>query len=212
MTTQAAAVACSRIMTSEELECVRCGCRNPPGATGCRDCGWPFTLGAWADFERPPYRITLDTGCINARAQHDDLNLLESWGHQGRLLLQRSDAMLAEMKGDARVVKAAALPSHPGVFTLGVGRLGGPDVLAGPDMKGELEATLFPTTSTLSANQRHDVEHLRSHVRTGGDVFVTLNPNDFISRGRQERLRSVGIWVMSPNELVGLLLSAFRWT
>ncbi len=199
-------------MTAAEFECVRCGCKNAHGATACRDCGWPFTLEQWADFERPPYRISLDTGCINARAQNDDLNRLERWAREGKLVLQRSDAMLAELKGEARVSKAATLPPHPGLFTLGVSRLGGPDVLAGPDMKDELETILFPTASTLTANQRYDVEHLRAHVRTGGDVFVTLNPNDFVVRGRQERLRSVGIWVMSPDELIGLLKSAFRWT
>jgi hypothetical protein len=87
--------------------------------------------------------------------------------------------------------------------------LGGPDVLAGPDLGDELHRILFPTTPALTANQRHDVDHLRAHVRTGGDVFVTLNPNDFITRGRQERLRSIGIWVMSPNQLVHLLAALF---
>jgi hypothetical protein len=179
------------------------------GATACRHCGWPFTIEAWSDFERPPYRVTLDTGCINARAQNGALNLLELWAQHGQVVLQRSDAMLAEMKGEARIAKATELPPQPGLFTLGVSRLGGPDVLAGPDMRDELGRILFPTASAPTANQRHDIDHLHAHVRTGGDVFVTLNPNDFITRGRQERLRSVGIWVMSPDELVNLLTALF---
>ena len=199
-------------MTVEQLHCVRCGGDNRLGAAACTDCRWPFTLEAWADVERPPYRITLDTSCINARRQNQDLNVTELWAQQGRLALQRSDAMLGEIKGEARVSKAAAMPPHPGLFTLGVSTLGGPGVLAGPDMGPELEAILFPTSATLTSNQRQDVEHLRKHIQTGGDVFVTLNPNDFIIRGRQERFRSVGIWVMSPAELVSLLKSAFRWT
>ena len=89
--------------------------------------------------------------------------------------------------------------------------LGGPDVLAGPDLPGELRQILFPTASPLTENQRNDVEHLRLHVRTGGDVFVTLNPNDFITRGRHEMLRSFGIWVLSPGELVGLLKESYGW-
>ena len=190
-----------------DLECVKCRRGHTAGAGACSDCGWPFTIEAWADFERAPRRLTLDTGCINARARNEDLNVLERWAEQGRIVLQRSDAMLAEMKGEARLSKAASLAPHPGLFTLGVSRLGGPDVLAGPDIREELEAILFPTASPLTANQRHDVEHLRAHVRTGGDVFVTLNSNDFITRGRQERLRSVGIWVMSPGEVVNLLKS-----
>ena len=68
-----------------------------------------------------------------------------------------------------------------------------------------------PPASPLTDNQSHDVEHLRLHVRTGGDVFVTHNRNDFITRGRQEELRSHGIWVMSPSELVGLLTELCGW-
>ena len=198
-------------MTGGQFDCVRCGGKNALGAIACTDCRWPFTLEAWADFGRPPYRITLDTGCINARRQNEELNALELWAQQGKVVLQRSEAMLAEIRGEERVSKATALTPHPWLFTLGVSALNGPDVLAGPDMDAEVEAVLFPTSATLTPNQRHDVEHLRRHIQTGGDVFVTLNPNDFIARGRQKRFRSVGIWVMSPGELVSLLESTLGW-
>lgn len=138
--------------------------------------------------------------------------MIELWAQQGKLVLQRAEAMLDELEGEARLSKAVAMPPHPGLFTLGVSTLDGPDVLAGPDMEAELEAVLFPTSAALTPNQRHDVEHLRKHIQTGGDVFVTLNPNDFIRRGRQERFRSVGIWVMSPADLVSLIRSTFGWT
>ncbi len=191
---------------------MKCGGRIEPNATACEDCGWPFTPGAWPTFERLPLRITLDTGCINVKRQNEELNLLESWAEDGRLVLQRAEAMLSEIKGEDRVAKATAMPSHPELFTLGMSTLDGGDVLAGPDMRAEISEILFPTTATLTSNQRHDVEHLRADVRTGGDVFVTLNRNDFITEGRQERLRSMGIWVMLPAELTNLLGSAFGWS
>ena len=91
---------------------------------------------------------------------------------------------------------------------LGIGALGWK---LGPDLPSELQQILFPTANPLTENQRSDVEHLRLHVRTGGDVFVALNPNDFITRGRQETLRSFGIRVLSPSELVGLLTELYGW-
>lgn len=119
--------------------------------------------------------------------------------------------MLGELAGEARVAKARSLAQHPSLFTLGHSALGGPDVLAGPNVPGELQQILFPTANPLTENQRYDVEHLRLHVQTGGDVFVTLNPNDFITRGRQETVRSFGVWVLSPSDLVGLLTELYGW-
>lgn len=119
--------------------------------------------------------------------------------------------MLSEIEGDARVVKAEAMPEHPGLFILDQSVLDGPDVLAGPDLEAELRSLLFPTVRALTDNQSNDIEHLRRHVLTGGDVFVTLNRNDFITRGRQEALRACGIWVMQPPEIVELLKSLYKW-
>ena len=119
--------------------------------------------------------------------------------------------MLKELSGGARVAKAKSLEPHPGLFTFGVSSWGGPDVLAGPDLPSELQQIHFPSAHPLTEDQRYDVEHLRLHVRCGGDVFVTLNTNDFITRGRQETLRSFGIWVLSPRDLVALLLEVYGW-
>ncbi len=192
-------------------ECVKCGHRNTAGATACAQCTWPFTRDAWVSSTQRIRRISLDTGCVNAKGRDPDLNTLERWAAAEYLELQRSSAMLGELEGEARVAKASALAPHPGLFTLGASALGGPDVLAGPDLPDELRLILFPTASPLTENQRYDVEHLRLHVRTGGDAFVTLNPNDFITRGRQETLRSFGVWVLSPSELVGLLTELYGW-
>ncbi len=192
-------------------ECVKCGHRNIGNATACSQCTWPFSRDAWKTSRLRIRRVTLDTGCVNAKGRDPELNTLERWAATGSLELQRSEAMLNELAGEARVEKAQRLAPHPGLFTLDSSILGGSDVLAGPDLPDELQQILFPTAKPLTDSQRHDVEHLRLHVQTGGDIFVTLNPNDFITRGRQETLRSFGVWVLSPKELVGLLREIYGW-
>lgn len=186
-------------------ECVKCGNVIIRGAAACDKCTWPFTRGAWSSSKQRIFHVTLDTSCVNAKGRDPDLNTLERWAAAGLLVLQRSAVMLKELQGQARIAKATSLATHPGLFSLDVNFLGVPDVLAGPDIAQDLQQILFPTAKPLTENQRSDVEHLRLHVRTGGDVFVTLNPNDFITRGRQEALSSFGIWVLSPAKLVGLL-------
>jgi len=186
-------------------ECVKCGKAFIRDAAACDMCSWPLTRGAWSSSKCRIFRVTLDTSCVNAKGRNPDLNTLERWAAAGHLALQRSAEMLKELQGEAPVAKASSLATHPDLFSLDANFLGSPDVLAGPDIPQELRQILFPTAKPLTENQGADVEHLRLHVRTGGDVFVTLNPNDFITRGRQEALSSFGIWVLSPAELVGLL-------
>ena len=115
-------------------ECVKCGHRNGAGATACVQCTWPFSREAWTSTKQRIRRVTLDTGCVNAKGLDADLNTLEQWAASGCLELQRSGAMLQELSGEARVAKAKSLPPHPGLFTLGVSALGGPDVLAGAEL------------------------------------------------------------------------------
>jgi len=119
--------------------------------------------------------------------------------------------MLKELRGAARINKAQSLERHPKLFMLDQSLLNGPDVLAGPDLFETIAGILFPTARPMTENQLFDVEHLRLHVRTGEDVFVTLNPNDFVTRGRQGDLRRRGIWVLSPTETVALLNSLYQW-
>lgn len=193
------------------FECVKCGHHNKKGAAACAGCTWPFSREAWKTTSLRPRRVTLDTGCINAKGRNRDLNILESWAQTGQIELQRTDTMLKELKGRHRVQKASSLAPQPELFTLDASVLGGPDVLAGPDMSEELRRILFPTASALTANQERDVEHLFHHVRTGGDLFVTLNLNDFITHGRQDALRLVGIWVVTPPQAVELLKEVHGW-
>lgn len=156
------------------LACVRCGNADIKDAPRCPDCGCPLTLSAWKDFG-PPRGLTLDTGCVNARDGDSHLSQLELWAAEGKLTLQRANAMLSELSGDKRVAKARLLAPHPRVFTWNESVWGGPDVLAGPDLEDEIGMLLFPTSKPLTSNQWHDVQHLRQHVRTGGEVFVTRN-------------------------------------
>ncbi len=106
------------------LECVKCGAAILSGAERCSGCRWPFVKSAWSDCERAPYRITLDTGCVNAKGEDPDLNTLEGWQQEGKLLLQRADAMLSELLGENRIAKAKSLGEHPELFALGISRLG----------------------------------------------------------------------------------------
>ncbi len=191
-------------------ECAKCGYTNSANAQACIKCTWPFNQNAWTSTTLKIRRITLDTSCINAKGRNPDLNILERWEKAGHLDLQRSDVMLKELVGEERIAKAKLLGTLPELFSF-PGLLSGSAVLAGPDLHRELQNILFPTAKLLTENQLFDVEHLRLHVRMGGDVFVTLNSNDFITRGRQDVLASFGVWVLSPAEVVSLLRDLYGW-
>lgn len=147
-----------RDMPDELFECMKCGHRNPKGAAACEKCTWPFSRDAWKRTTYLPCRITLDTGCINAKGQDGDLNTLENWAKAGRVEFQRTDAMLKELKGPRRIQKASSLPRQPNLFTLGMSVLGGGDVLAGPEITEDVRRIIFPTARPLTENQQRDVE------------------------------------------------------
>lgn len=193
------------------MECVKCGEQNVGGVESCAQCTWPSALPAWKSTSFWIRRITVDTGSIHAKGQTPELNTLERWEAEGKIELQRSDAILQELRGEVRAMKAQSVRAQPGLFSLDPGVLEGSDVLAGPDLRSELEEILFPDAQPLTDSQVHDVEHLRRHVLAGSDVFVTLNVNDFVLRGRSEELRARGIWVLTPTELVTLLSELYEW-
>lgn len=193
-------------------ECVKCGLDNSEDASGCPRCTWPFTLQAWCSTNFKIRRVTIDTGCINAKQADADLNTLEHWAAEGKIVLERSDALLRELRGPHRVAKATAVNPHPQVWTFGVSRFGIDTVFAGPNMAAPIEDILFPTTDVLSDNQHADVDHLRLHVLTGGDIFVTKNPRDFIAQGKQGVLAKLGIWVFTPENLVRHLHTLYGWS
>lgn len=189
--------------------CIKCGGKNGEGAESCSHCRWPFSRRAWANTDKKIQRITLDTGCINLKKQDADLNTLERWAAQNQIVLERSAAMLKELKGNDRIKKARSLPGQPRLFSFGNAL--GDGVLAGPDIPEDLQRILFPTARPLTRKQYFDIEHLRLHIRTGGDVFVTGNPRDFIRRGRQALFASFGVWIMAPKEVVALLRELNGW-
>jgi hypothetical protein len=188
-------------------ECVKCGRYLSPDLNACPFCTWPLSIDAWLTTERFRIkRITVDTNCVNSKQKDEYLNTLERWENEGRLTLQRSNVFLEELKGpEQRTTKGQSIQAHPGLFTLDISVLDGGDVLAGPDLEEPLQQILFPTTKNRNKNQNYDVEHLRQHIRTGGDVFLTMNTSDFIKHGKQAMLSRLGIWVFTPQELVELL-------
>jgi len=194
------------------MKCPYCGV-GIVGKDNCSECVWPYSVVGWKSFKRNVKRLTLDTGCINAKEKNSALNTLESWIKEGKIETQRASPFLKEFRGpDRHVKKAQQIPKPPPLFRLGGSMLGGGDILAGPDLKDEISKILFPTVKTLNQNQENDVQHLHEHIQSGGDIFVTLNPNDFMVDDKQEKLREIGVWVLTPKETVNLLRDLYEWT
>ncbi len=193
------------------FECVKCGYQNKRRASECAQCTWPFSEDAWGSTSSKIKKITIDTGCVNAKGEDKSLNKLEEWASEGLVEIQRADVFMKELKGDDRLAKGKQIQPHPGLFTIRQSVLGGGDVLAGPDLTTYIEEILFPTAHTLTPNQENDIQHLSQHVRVGNDVFVTLNTKDFVKHGKQAALAERGIWVFTPSEIVDLLERLYGW-
>lgn len=179
--------------------CLRCGLQIL--SANCTGCTWPYAPEGWAFWDRRrrrDFRVTIDTGCVNARQMDENLNQLEAWNNDGTIRLERSRVLLRELEGQRRILKAQSINPHPPLWTLGVSSLGSGEraVLAArmPE-ENTLTNILFPTTRTLSSGHRLDAQHLQWHVHTGGDVFVTKD-GDFLRH--HEELYRIGIWVFSP--------------
>lgn len=84
-------------------------------------------------------------------------------------------------------------------------------MLGGPDVLDEVRPVMFPTTLSLNSNQNADIDHLREHVRTGADAFVTLDEDDFIRHGKRPELQRRGIWIFTPSEMTRLLAELYGW-
>ena len=186
---------------------IKCGCGGSLrlGDENCPKCTWPFQLSGWKKTKIRVKRVTIDTCCLNVKKKIHALNVLKSWEKQGHIEIQRSDALLKELRGQERIEKAQQIPGHPALTTFPIA-LGGGAVLAGADLGEELKQVLFPTTKDLTDKQRMDVRHLQQHVRTGAHTFVTINTRDFIDGGKAEELCSkFGVWVFTPDDIVTLL-------
>ncbi|HAU65844.1 MAG: hypothetical protein A2017_17700 [Lentisphaerae bacterium GWF2_44_16] len=60
----------------------------------------------------------------------------------------------------------------------------------------------------IGGHNMGDVRHLEAHLRSGNDVFVTEDLDEFIRDGRREELESKfsDLKIMTPEELKNLLL------
>lgn len=94
------------------FECVKCGYQNKRRASECAQCTWPFSEDAWGSTNSKIKKITIDTGCINAKEKDKSLNKLEEWASEGLVEIQRADVFMEELKGDDRVAKAACRISN----------------------------------------------------------------------------------------------------
>ncbi|MEK6599936.1 MAG: hypothetical protein AABY52_06325 [Deltaproteobacteria bacterium] len=192
--------------------CLMCGV-GEIGTDNCSACTWPYSRAGWQRFRRGVKRITIDTGCINAKRKNEFLNKFEEWESQGKIQIQRATPFLEEFKGPPKhVEKAKDIETHPSVIMLDVSILGDGSVLAGPDLREAIQPILFPHTRTLTRNQLNDLRHLHEHIETGGDIFVTLNTNDFIANSKQELLKKLGVWVLTPKETVDLIRDIYGWS
>lgn len=195
----------------DSSKCIHCGV-GEVGPDNCAACSWPYSEKGWSNFKMGLRRITIDTNCINAKQAHDQLNLLEKWKKEGKIEIQKSTPFSEEAQGNLkREAKEKQVSSHPHVFILGSSFLGGGAVLAGPDLRGEIQAILFPGVTQLSSGQERDVQHLAEHVRTGGHLFLTLDTSDFMSGSKETKLRALGVWAVTPEKAVELLISVHGW-
>lgn len=198
-------------MIDESSRCIHCGVGSV-GPDNCAACSWPYSEEGWPHFRMGLRWITIDTNCINSRQAHTALNQLEKWKSEGKMEIQKSTPFSAEAQGHPRrEAKEKQVPGQPPVFVLDSSVLGGGAVLAGPDLRNEIQAILFPGVTELSLGQERDVQHLAEHVRTGGHLFVTLDTSDFISGSKEKELRTLGVWAVTPVKAVNLLISVHGW-
>ncbi|MFQ5729821.1 MAG: hypothetical protein ACE5GN_05630 [Waddliaceae bacterium] len=196
-------------MVTDSSRCIHCGV-GEVGPDNCVACSWPYSEKGWSNFQMGLRRITIDTNCINVKQASGPLNLLERWAKEGKIEIQKSTPFSLEAQGNLkREAKEKRVPGHPPLFTLG-SSFGG-SVLAGPDLRKEIQTVLFPGVTPLSVSQERDVQHLAEHVRTGGHLFVTIDTSDFISGNKEKKLRSLGVWAVTPEKAVELLISVYGW-
>lgn len=192
------------------IKCIKCGTSKSEPSNVCPACTWPTSYKGWDLTKLKVKRITFDVCCVNSLEKDEALNIIEKWSKQGLVEVQKAHVFMGELKGEKRIKKGCKISNHPNVAILGNVTLGGLDVLGGPDMKDEIREMLFPTTKEPTKKQINDVQHLREHVETGGDIFVTFD-NHFIKNGKQESLRQFGIWVFKPKETVEFLKKCYSW-
>lgn len=160
-------------------------------------------------------RVTIDTNCINAKGRVQALNELEELERLGSITLTTTRVLLEELQedltafGEARRLKARAMPSGTSGFVLGRSRLSGADVLGGPNAYGHVEQItqiIRPGCSwdDLDGNTHRDVMHLAIHHANGWDLFVTMDKG--ILDHAEQLASDMGLFVVSPEEALAWLI------
>lgn len=154
-------------------------------------------------------KVALDTGCLNARGKHPELNKLDELEKEGKITLSTSSTSRREQietqkdpvwldKYEKRIdeLQEDNEPAMVGVSRVGMSQVASNSV---PQLVEDLKKICFPGKK-LSKNDINDIEHLASAIENSADVFVTMNKKDMIDNGKREEIEKYGIKVRQPNQ------------
>lgn len=183
----------------------------------------PFDLELGVELPRPMLRLTFDTNPLLYAHDLEHPSPVEV--DQVLELLERGDADVAiagvwwrDNAGDRiderRERLQQVLEGYPsagaGPFRCDISTFDGPDLLTSEEdaaLARELELTLWPGVGARNPKRLRsrmtDVDHLFVHLRSGRDVFVTLD-RDVLDKHKQ-LLERFGIRVARPSEVLGEL-------
>lgn len=73
---------------------------------------------------------------------------------------------------------------------------------------GSDDGTFDEVAKILGKHNMGDIRHLEAHIRSGNDIFVTEDLDEFIRDGRREKLEQTfsGLKIMTSDELVNHLV------
>jgi hypothetical protein len=174
----------------------------------------------------PVMRVLLDMNCANVEGAIPDLNIIESWGTEGRIDLRVAVAFEREARqwrgprGASAQEKACALRPipQPMVYDLQGENSGGAldsDDCYYDDRRGpwfdDIARILFPSTEpqALTGNQEQDVLHLLTAESARG--FFITNDSDIVGPHKPQALAQLGINVLRPAAFVGQMRAAHGW-
>lgn len=148
--------------------------------------------------------FVVDTNCVNARQSMPEMNRLEEWAEKRIITLETTEVAQNEMAhGNNHIRKAKA---YGFIFTMS-------GVSTGEERKilSEIENILFPS-GAANQNQKNDVEIVFNAYK-----YSPLITNDGGSKsqpggilGNRDKLLSLGIRVITPQEAVEIVLSALK--
>jgi len=148
--------------------------------------------------------FVVDTNCVNARQSMPEMNRLEQWAENGIITLETTEVAQSEMIfGNSQIRKAKA---YSFVFTMS-------EIFIDEERKvlSKIENILFPL-GTTNQNQKNDVEIVFNAFK-----YSPLITNDGGSKsqpsgilGNRDKLLSLGIKVITPQEAIQIVLAALE--